>query len=253
MNKSLHLLIARAELYRLLSTGFLYPNQKLLTSLRNGSFIQGLMDAVRHLPRSYGLTSEVAVIHKAIHEARQPIADSEFEAEYSRVFTHGNPIVAPPYETEYGTEHIFAKTKELADIAGFYRAFGLTPSDQLKERVDHIGTELEFMYVLLTKEAYAAFNNWAERADTCRDAERNFLVDHLTRWAPSLCRLLRETANLPYYRALAGMVARFVLAECEMMNVKIELREDLLPKLSHHVDFVCPMTECVVKDCPVGP
>jgi TorA maturation chaperone TorD len=74
------------------------------------------------------------------------------------------------------------KSFELADIAGFYRAFGveITPGT---ERPDHIAVELEFMHLLAVKEVVAAGReDGGEHARICRDARATFFRDHLGRW-----------------------------------------------------------------------
>lgn len=89
----------------------------------------------------------------------------------------------PPYETQYGSPHVFAQSGELADIAGFYRAFGL--ASPATERVDHLAVELEFLSFLAFKEAWAANNGEAGRAAELREIQAKFLSDHPARWVPA--------------------------------------------------------------------
>ena len=64
------------------------------------------------------------------------------------------PAGCSPYEGSYGAAPLLAgKGAALADIAGFYAAFGMTPG--AAEVEDHIAAELEFMSVLALKEAAA--------------------------------------------------------------------------------------------------
>src|SRR5262245_6292753 len=59
-------------------------------------------------------------------ELSSPGAD--LRAEYDRVFGFVIPKECPPYETEYHPPaQSFLRSQQLADIAGFYRAFGLDP------------------------------------------------------------------------------------------------------------------------------
>ncbi|MCP4203760.1 MAG: molecular chaperone TorD family protein, partial [bacterium] len=63
---------------------------------------------------------------------------------------------APPNETEYcHSRDSFYRAGELADIAGFYRAFGLERDAVRRERADHLSLELEFMAHLIAKEILA--------------------------------------------------------------------------------------------------
>lgn len=90
-----------------------------------------------------------------------------------------------PYETGYEPRPGApgGKTFQLADIAGFYRAFGFEVKG---ERPDHIVPELEFMALLLAKEAYATLSGEDAGAEVCRKARESFLSEHLLVWLPQL-------------------------------------------------------------------
>src|SRR5262249_3835122 len=78
------------------------------------------------------------------------------ETEYQRVFGLVLARECPPYETEYhSSAEPFFRSQQLADIAGFYRAFGLETSQAEPERLDHLALELEFLAVLLLKKRLA--------------------------------------------------------------------------------------------------
>jgi hypothetical protein len=81
----------------------------------------------------------------------------------------------------------------MADIAGFYCAFGLTPNRAAPERVDCIALEIEFTAIVLERWRAALGSN--ERAGVCEDALRAFETDHLCWWAPTFGRLLEKRAT----------------------------------------------------------
>jgi len=104
----------------------------------------------------------------------------------------------PPNETWYCPQTFSVyRSQHLADIAGFYRAFGVEPSTEHPERADFIGMELEFMAWLIQKELHARETRGpdSEEAATCRDAQRSFLTDHLAWWAPAFALALRKVAD----------------------------------------------------------
>jgi hypothetical protein len=79
----------------------------------------------------------------------------KLRADYDRVFGLIADRGCPPYETEYHTnEDTFFRSQQMADISGFYRAFGLDPAGKGRERSDHLA-ELEFAALLLTKKRLA--------------------------------------------------------------------------------------------------
>jgi len=96
-----------------------------------------------------------------------------------------------PYETSYEPRPGVSGGKpfQLADIAGFYRAFGFEVSG---ERPDHIVPELEFAALLCAKEAYARICGEEEGAEVCAEARRKFITEHLGAWLPQLSQRISE-------------------------------------------------------------
>lgn len=143
------------------------------------------------------------------------------EPVHQRIFGLVVSKICPPYETEYcawkDTTH---RSQELADIAGFYRAFGLQTSRSAPERADHVSLELEFIALLNEKQRLATLAADDEHADICRNARTAFLRDHVTWWMPTFGRLLEKRAqdvsqaceeHLAHAQYIAG-VARLLCA-----------------------------------------
>jgi TorA maturation chaperone TorD len=151
-------------------------------------------------------------------------------AEYDRVFGLVVPKECPPYETEYyPTQETFARSQQLADIAGFYRAFGIEPALSSPERPDHLALELEFMAFLLLKKRQALATagvdpEAAEQADICDRAQRDFFCDHLAWWVPTFAAGLRRKAGGGYHDALAGALAAWIPDECRRLGIDAVLR-----------------------------
>lgn len=143
----------------------------------------------------------------------------EMAAEYDRVFSLVPSPECPPYETEYhATAEPFFRAQQLADVAGFYRAFGLEPSQGCPERPDHLALELEFMAFLLMKKRLAAGaadgdNEGDDQAQVCADAETTFFCDHLAWWVPSFATGLRRKAGDGFYAAVGRVLAALMPAE----------------------------------------
>jgi TorA maturation chaperone TorD len=150
-----------------------------------------------------------------LEELRKPLV--ELRAEYDRVFGLVVARECPPYETEYHpTSETFFRSQQLADIAGFYRAFGLEGSRSQPERVDHLALELEFMAFLLLKKRLAEGSDnpdAPEQACVCDQAQQLFLKDHLAWWVPSFATGLRRKAGKGFYAALGGFLAAFIAGE----------------------------------------
>lgn len=155
------------------------------------------------------LLSEGGPLEAAAAELRQvlkrlDIASPDLEAgSIGGILAKGT---VPAYETSYepGTGSAGGPTFQMADIAGFYQAFGFEVTG---ERPDHIVPELEFLALLLVKEAYALIAADRDGAAICAEARGKFVADHLGRWLPLLAQRARETEGGEPLAALAGTIA----------------------------------------------
>jgi TorA maturation chaperone TorD len=163
--------LSRAILYRLLSLACDYPTPDTCNSLRGvceaATEAAGVIDAA--------VTNDMQRLRTAL-DARD---DEVLERVYTTVFTMTTSTICPAYETAYTAKHLFQASEQMADVAGFYRAFGVEAHG---ERPDELAMELEFAYLLALKEAYALEHHGRAQVAICRRAERAFFRDHLGRW-----------------------------------------------------------------------
>lgn len=146
--------------------------------------------------------------------------DFEWRRAHLAVFGHAVSKDCPPYGSEYGQAHIFEKTQTLADVSGFYRAFGLALAEGVHDRPDHIAFELEFMEFLCLKQALAeAREHGPERVADCARAQRAFLGDHLGFWAFSFAHRLRQRPDPGPFAAWAGLLEAFLAQELSAAGI----------------------------------
>lgn len=204
--------LVRSAIYRILALGFAHPGPEILNFFREG-FARKLAEAVSLL--SGDDRQDLAGAVEGLQESMDRLG--EIEGEHNRLFRTG--LVCTPYETEYDPMRSVRKGQVLADILGFYSAFGLLGTRE-KELPDHIGVELEFMSLLLQKEAYARLNGWSEKVAICTDAQRKFLGEHLGTWVFALCDRLEETSGLEFYRSLAKLLRKFMEHEIQGLGIE---------------------------------
>lgn len=185
----------RIGTYKLLSLAFHYPDEGLLTALKE---IPEFADALK------GVTLEELIQH------------------HNQIFSLTVGGGVPPYETEYGHRDIFMKTQRMADISAFYRAFGLEVPADKHERLDFVGAELDLMFWILLKEEMAKKSGKKTEAATCRDAAQKFLNDHLGRWATFFGEQMLQATTHPFYKQVANMLVEFVEKEGKHLNVRPE-------------------------------
>lgn len=215
-------LLARRDLWLLVSVGFVDPyHRDRFAGLTDPAFRARVIEAAAVVADAYP-DAEIGPAERSPHElspgALFALLDSEvhhLEAIYRQVFgfTAISPT-CPPCETEWEPNtDIFYRCQRLADIAGFYHAFGLEMSPACGERLDHISVEAEFLYVLLAKEAAALDRGDSEGMDICRDARRKFFQEHLGWWVPAFTRAIERVVPPGYYRQLAQFTAALSAAE----------------------------------------
>jgi putative dimethyl sulfoxide reductase chaperone len=185
---------------RLLSLGFSPPNQRSLAEF----------DALAHgLLEKPGPPPELAELLAADW--------GSLPADYEALFGNGD---LSPYEGSYEPDS-FSVTRQLSEVAGFYRAFGADVGGSRSDRPDHAGSELEF-FAYLTAKRLAASDE--EERTICRGAEDAFLLDHLGRWFPTFCREVADSGT-PFYSALARLGEHFVAEELAHRGLEPERRD----------------------------
>jgi DMSO reductase family type II enzyme chaperone len=196
---------ARGAVYALLARAFAYPEPAHLAAIRE---IGTALPAVRE-PRY-----AAAVTLAAATPAPEVLVTA-----FVRLFTHGVSRDCPTFETAYTARDAFQQAQQMADIAGFYRAFGVRHAPG-GERPDHISAELEFMYFLTLKEAYAREVLGGPRVHQCRRAQALFLRDHLACWAPAFGRRVALLDPEGWYGRAGRLLVDWVEAECEALRVQ---------------------------------
>jgi DMSO reductase family type II enzyme chaperone len=205
----------RARVYRALALLFRFPSEQIVADLRERQLPE-LRSALVRLGEAAPLLDAVDRLATRIAE----VDSRNLEESYERTFEPSGGLRCPPHETAHASnagQEGMLRNFELADIAGFYRAFGVEVSPGT-ERVDHIAAELEFMHLLAVKEAVAATEGSLEQAEICREASRAFLSDHLTRWASRFAVRLEESAADPLWAAAGCLLDRFVAADAARVD-----------------------------------
>ncbi|MDE2089198.1 MAG: molecular chaperone TorD family protein [Gammaproteobacteria bacterium] len=238
--------LARGEVYGLLSAAFAFPAEPVWARLWG-----------EESRRALGTLAELGADLRTALEAFSDSGRERFVAEYSGVFgfTSGGGEI-PPYEGPYGATNFYQEADCTADVAGFYRAFGLESSEASPERPDHIAVELEFMHFLVVKEGYALSKGWAEKGQVCREAQKVFLKEHLGRWAPVFLHRLAERTRGGVFESIANAAAAWIAAECRCLEVPIqagELRIASFDSPATGVGFSCGADSCGADVCGSQP
>lgn len=123
---------------------------------------------------------------------------------------------ACPYGCEYGGDSdVFRRAHRLADLSGFYRAFGLEP--EAGERPDHVFLQASFLWYLKERSLAAVrLRHGKARRELLADAFRKFFADHFGRWVPSFAEVLGQRARevrSPYYEVVSDFLGAWCARE----------------------------------------
>jgi len=136
-----------------------------------------------------------------IESERRSTPPNAWAGEHNRLFEAG--ILCPINEAAYLRRD---KGAILADINGFYCAFGFEPTPGRGERADHLACELEFAAMLLVMMAQARRQRRPLERITTGKALHAFAADHLDAWLGLFCANLQNTTRLPLYQHLADLL-----------------------------------------------
>jgi DMSO reductase family type II enzyme chaperone len=210
----------RSFLHQFLARAFDYPGAEAWAWLGGSPVQQGLEAAVASLERDPA--APLATARRALTQAFRPAVFTAFHDDYIAAIGHAARGSCPANEIEYGdlkADPLF-QPHRLADLAAFYRAFGVELDRGAGERHDHLSVELEFLSVLAAQEA-----SWLngppgnEALAVCRDAQRKFLREHLGRWTPAFARRLQRAVGDGLLGRLAAFLLAFVESECRRAGV----------------------------------
>lgn len=233
--------LARAVLYRFLSTAFRYPDPSNLSDL--DELADGALAAGATLDE---MGAELSGRLEALMARRRSASPDELTRGYAVLFGHSAQGTCPLYETEYGEcDEGLQQPHQLGDLSGFYAAFGLVPSRRIHERMDHVSIECEFLAFLYQKESYALSLDSPERLDVTVDAERKFLRHHLGRWAPAFSRRVLEQAGDGFYGKVASFAVDLLTADCRFHGVGTGPEQLHLRKIPDDPEdtYTCPMSK----------
>lgn len=214
--------LARAVVYRTASVGFQAPTDQRLRQLGVRDRFPVVTVALHRLDRSAASSLTAAAARLAALAIPE---DGALASTYWRLFGHTTRGQICACETEYGPDNGFHQPQQLADISGYYLAFGLRPAAASEARADHIASECEFMDFLSRKEALLLSHRARglrgdDTLEVTKQAARTFLRNHLGRFGRAFAARVASEDPDGYFGALGHVLLAFVDAECARLGVE---------------------------------
>jgi len=195
---------ARINIYALLSRLLMSePDKTLLETIENDENIMAFFP------------------NYAKWERREQFEHKELLEQYINVdFTNLFLLHMTPYESFYMREDQMMETAGENPVLQLFNDYDFRV-DLGKARavsVDHIGIELEFMYMLCDAERKALEDNNEAMACEIAHIQEKFLKEHLLEWAPMFLLNMKSEAGTALYFDAAEFALEFLLSDYEYLN-----------------------------------
>jgi TorA maturation chaperone TorD len=144
--------------------------------------------------------------------------------EYNADFTNLFLMNLIPYESFYLSEEQMIESGQANPVVELYDALDFRVELE-KARVvsaDHIGVELEFMYMLCTALKKALDADDKEGVCELLLIQRGFLKDHLLEWMPLFLINAKRESRTPLYHDGTELTLEFILSDYEYVIAQLD-------------------------------
>ncbi len=217
--------LARSVVYHALSVSFQMPTEVGLGRIGARAGFPVLVAALEQLDGRSG-SGSLASGAAGVRAVSVPGVGA-LASVFVRLFGHTARGLVCACEAEYGPDTGFQQPQQLADISGYYLAFGLQPIAASDTRLDHIACECEFMDFLNRKQAVllADLKPSPDRRDTLaatEQAERTFLRDHLGRFGRAFAARAADADAEGYFGAFGRVLLGLIENECARVGIRAD-------------------------------
>jgi TorA maturation chaperone TorD len=146
---------------------------------------------------------------------------AELKRDFARLFVGPDRLLAPPWESVYlSREHLLFEAQTMA-VRSFYGRFNLRAPHLNNEPDDHIGLEFAFLAHLCRLGLMAVSQNDTDALAEALQAQRDFLDEHLLRWAPQFCQKVITQAETPFFHGVAYLALGSLQDIAQMLEITI--------------------------------
>jgi TorA maturation chaperone TorD len=194
---------ARADLCRFLAACYYEPGPEFSEE----RLFQSMLAAAERAAPDLSATA------RRLGEAYSASPGEELLVDYTRLFLGPARAIASPYGSSWLEGEAALMQATSAAVAGLYEAGGFEVDDAFRDLPDHVAVELEFLYLLLFREAQSRTADDGAGLAAVAQLRARFLDEHLARWVGPFTAAIESGATTAFYRELAVLTRRFIEAE----------------------------------------
>jgi len=144
---------------------------------------------------------------------RKKLINEHYNVDFASLFL----MHLVPYESFYSRDDQMIESGGDNPIVELYNAldFRVDLTGARVVSADHIGIELEFMYMLCVAQSKAIDADDKEGLCELLKVQQGFLRDHLLEWSPMFLINMKRESRTPLYHDGAEMTLEFILSDFE--------------------------------------
>jgi len=207
-------LSARSTIYGAVSVIFAEPETEKFFMLMKDDFrtcvLEACLDLEKHINQKENIF--LSQLFQKLTDKVDNLGLEKIKSEFVDIFGHTLSKQITPYALEHlKNSDVFFRTQKLADLNGFYKAFGMEVESI--ERADHISTQTEFISLLLLKEIIADRNNLFEEKEICEKALADFKNEHFWDWVEIFSENMINYVDEEFYMLAGKFLYNFIQEE----------------------------------------
>lgn len=207
----------RLNMYRFFSSVYNRPMDREMTDmLLNSDFME--------LAEGFVSADSMSLLEHAVRDFDQDL--DELRYEYNNLFIVPGGRYLTPYESVYRGTRIERGKKmpgllngpETLEVLRIYQSMGYEMDRRKIGPPDYVGTEIEFLYRMISLEQAASGEKDPERSLLYLKAQKQFFENHLYQWVPVLCQKLMERTRKPLYKSIGAITIDFLEVEARTFS-----------------------------------
>jgi TorA maturation chaperone TorD len=167
---------------------------------------------------------------KALNAEERKSLLTELRVEFTNLFLGVGDDTVHLVESAYLGRKSMQYEKPAEDLLAAYQSVGFKKDDEFFEPEDHFALEFEFMARLCNWTAQELGKGDVENTIAYLSLQKEFLRDHIARWAPKLCEHLKRKARSNFYSSIAYMTNGLVKMDDQVPNHLIAILKERLSK-----------------------
>ena len=145
----------------------------------------------------------------------------DLRADYTRLFVGVGIVLAPVWESVYFNDGRLTFQEETLQVRSWFRRYKLESEKLYQEPDDHLGLELTFIAHLAQLGLQALEQNDTQAVQETLDAQRDFLNEHLLRWAFIWANLVNKSSKTDFYRGIGHLVCGALTEAANLVGARL--------------------------------